>query len=27
LLARGEAGSISLDYLPPLQLRVALQPC
>ena len=27
LLARGEAGSISLDYLPPLQLRVDLQPC
>ncbi len=27
LLACGEAGSISLDYLPPLQLRVALQPC
>jgi len=27
LLARGEAGSICLDYLPPLQLRVDLQPC
>ena len=27
LLACGAAGSISLDYLPPLQLRVALQPC
>jgi len=27
LLARGEAGCISLDYLPPLQLHVDLQPC
>jgi hypothetical protein len=27
LLARGESGSVSLDYLAPLQLRVALQPC
>jgi hypothetical protein len=27
LLARGAAGSISLDYLAPLQLRVDLQPC
>ena len=27
LLARGEGGSISLDYLPPLQLRIDLQPC
>ncbi len=27
LLARGEVGSISLDYLPSLQLRVDLQPC
>jgi hypothetical protein len=27
LLARGEGGSVSLDYLAPLQLRVALQPC
>jgi len=27
LLARSEAGSVGLDYLPPLQLRVDLQPC
>ncbi|HQU79286.1 MAG TPA: beta-ketoacyl synthase chain length factor [Azonexus sp.] len=27
LLARSEAGSVSLDYLPPLQLRVDLHPC
>ena len=27
LLACGAAGSINLDYLPPLQLRVDLQPC
>ena len=27
LLARGESGSISLDYLAPLQLRVDLQAC
>ena len=27
LLARGESGSVSLDYLAPLQLRVALQAC
>ena len=27
LLARGEAGRISLDYLAPLQLRVDLRPC
>jgi hypothetical protein len=27
LLARSEAGSVSLDYLAPLQLHVALQPC
>jgi hypothetical protein len=26
-LARGEAGQVSLDYLPPLQLNVAVQPC
>jgi hypothetical protein len=27
LLARGELGSVSLDYLAPLQLRIDLQPC
>lgn len=27
MLARGEAGSICLDYLPPMQLSVNLQPC
>lgn len=27
LLARGESGCVSLDYLAPLQLLVALQPC
>lgn len=27
LLARGEAGTVCLDYLPPMQLNVALQPC
>jgi len=27
MLARGEAGSICLDYLPPMQLTVDLQPC
>ena len=26
-LARGEAGIICLDYLPPMQLNVDLQPC
>ena len=26
-LARGEGGSISLDYLPPSQLQIDLQPC
>lgn len=26
-LARGEAGPICLDYLPPMQLMVDLQPC
>nr|MBL8410007.1 beta-ketoacyl synthase chain length factor [Dechloromonas sp.] len=26
-LARGEAASVCLDYLPPMQLRVDLQPC
>ena len=25
--ARGEAGTVCLDYLPPMQLNVALQPC
>lgn len=27
LLARGKSGSICLDYLPPLQLRIDLQTC
>lgn len=27
MLARGEAGGICLDYLPPMQLQVDLQPC
>ncbi|QKV58313.1 MAG: beta-ketoacyl synthase chain length factor [Dechloromonas sp.] len=27
LLARGESGSVSLDYLAPLQLRIDLQAC
>ena len=27
LLARGETGEVCLDYLPPMQLRVACQPC
>ncbi len=27
LLARGESGCVSLDYLPPLQLKVDLQAC
>jgi len=26
-LARGEAGQVCLDYLPPMQLKVGLQPC
>jgi hypothetical protein len=26
-LARGEAGSVCLDYLPPLQLKVEILPC
>jgi hypothetical protein len=26
-LARGEPGQIRLDYLPPMQLNVALEPC
>jgi hypothetical protein len=26
-LARGEGGQVCLDYLPPMQLRVDLQPC
>ena len=26
-LARGEAGSVCLDYLPPMQLTVSIQPC
>jgi hypothetical protein len=26
-LARGEAGQVSLDYLPPMQLSIDLQPC
>jgi hypothetical protein len=26
-LARGEAGKVCLDYLPPMQLKVDLQPC
>jgi len=26
-LARGEAGQVCLDYLPPMQLSVDLQPC
>lgn len=27
LLARGEAGRVCLDYLPPMQLAVDVQPC
>lgn len=27
MLARGEAGAVCLDYLPPMQLAVELQPC
>jgi hypothetical protein len=26
-IARSEAGSVCLDYLPPMQLRVEIQPC
>ena len=26
-LARSEAATVVLDYLPPMQLRVELQPC
>ncbi|TXT29313.1 MAG: hypothetical protein FD131_2474 [Rhodocyclaceae bacterium] len=26
-LARGEAGEVCLDYLPPMQLQVAIRPC
>ena len=26
-LARGEGGTVSLDYLPPMQLDIAVQPC
>ncbi len=26
-LALGESGSLVVDYLPPMQLRIALQPC
>ena len=26
-LARGESGVVCLDYLPPMQLNVNLQPC
>ena len=27
MLARGEAGQVCLDYLPPMQLNVDLKPC
>ena len=26
-LARGEGGTVSLDYLPPMQLDIAVLPC
>jgi hypothetical protein len=26
-LARGEGGQVCLDYLPPMQLNIAIQPC
>ena len=26
-LARGEGGTVNLDYLPPMQLDIAVQPC
>jgi hypothetical protein len=26
-LARGESGAVCLDYLPPMQLQVEVQPC
>ncbi|MFT3760277.1 beta-ketoacyl synthase chain length factor [Thauera sp.] len=26
-LARGSAGTVTLDYLPPMQLRIGVQPC
>ena len=26
-LARGESGQVIIDYLPPMQLNVAVEPC